>query len=68
MKVNDFKNSWVESEQAYQVEAIIVQAANFKPSTIFVLRKEKKEFHDQILTICSNFFSKVLRPTKKRLV
>jgi sentrin-specific protease 1 len=46
-KCDAFKTSWVESDQGYQIEALIVKAANFTPCTLIVLRKEKKAFHDK---------------------
>jgi hypothetical protein len=41
---NSCRPNWVETDEGYQLEALIVNA-NFTPNTLIVLRKENSEFH-----------------------
>ncbi len=62
-KCDAFESSWVESDKGYQIEAIIVKAANFTPCTLIVLRKEKKEFHESCFEDLLTNFEKIKKET-----
>jgi hypothetical protein len=60
---NRCPQDWVKTEEGYLLEALIVNAASFKPCTLIVLRKENNQFHDDCFDRLAHQFHKLANNT-----